>query len=135
MSGNEIIPLLIMAAMLTGVAIYVSQPLLRARSESLFVDDFEETPLQPLLVRKDSIYSAISELEFDYTTGKLSIDDYNDLREKYAMQAAEVLKEIDEFEAGGNSDHGRKRKTACPDCGFNILKEDRFCQSCGTEIT
>lgn len=135
MSGNEIVPLLIMAAMLTGVAIYVSQPLLRARSENLFVDDFKETPLQPLLVRKDSIYSVIKELEFDYNTGKLSTDDYNDLREKYAMQAAEVLKEIDEFEAGGNSDHGRKRKKACPDCGFKIQKEDRFCQSCGIEIT
>ncbi|HEB12850.1 MAG TPA: zinc ribbon domain-containing protein [Actinobacteria bacterium] len=134
MSENEIIPLLIMAAMLTGVAIYVSQPLLRARSENLYVDDFEETPLQPLLVRKDLIYSAIKELEFDYNTGKLSNDDYNDLREKYATQAAEVLKEIDDLEAGGKSDKGRKSKTACPECGFKIKKGDRFCQSCGNEV-
>lgn len=135
MSENELIPLLIMAVMLIGVAVYVSQPLLRAKSGNLYVDDFEETPLQPLLVRKDLIYSAIKELEFDFNTGKLSEDDYQDLREKYAMQAAEVLKDIDEFETGKKSSKGRKRKAACPECGFKIQKGDRFCKSCGTGIT
>ncbi|MBI3813876.1 MAG: hypothetical protein HY279_05345 [Nitrospinae bacterium] len=49
-----------------------------------------------LIHKKELVYTAIKDLEFDYRTGKLSEDDYKDLKEKYETEALLILKEIDE---------------------------------------
>ena len=139
MSGNELFSLILMAAILIGVGVFVAQPLLQGRPKNILDDEFDESPLQHLLARKDSVYTALKDLEFDYATGKLSEQDYKDLREKSAAQAAEVLKEIDETESGVKSaKQPAKRKKAaasfCRACGFKSRPGDRFCQSCGAPM-
>lgn len=129
-----------MGAILIGVGVFVAQPLLAARSGEIFDDEFRESPLQHLLARKDSIYTAIKDVEFDYSTGKLSEEDYRSLREKFSAEAAEVLQEIDETASGAKSakKQGKGKKsarTACGACGFRAKPGDKFCKSCGTPLT
>jgi len=122
-----------------GIGAFVSQPLLRAKPENILNDEYEESPMQHLLSRKDSIYTAMKDLEFDYSTGKLSDEDYAALREKSAGEAAEVLREIDEMESGAKSAKkpAKRPKIAvpfCTACGFKLKPGDRFCQSCGSPL-
>jgi hypothetical protein len=61
-------------------------------------DALEVEPLAPadLLARKEAAYSALKELEFDFRTRKLSPEDYEELRSIYRVEAAEILKAMDE---------------------------------------
>lgn len=51
--------------------------------------------LKALHARKESLYSAIRDIDLDYGLGKLTEGDYEELRQKYRVEAASVLKEID----------------------------------------
>ncbi len=61
-------------------------------------DALEVVPSAPsdLLARKEAAFSALKELEFDYRTRKLSPEDYAELRAVYRVEAAEVLKALDQ---------------------------------------
>ena len=56
--------------------------------------------------RKDSLLTAIKDIEFDYGLGKLSRDDFEELHGKYRVEAAALLKEIDGLGRGAASDGG-----------------------------
>jgi cell shape-determining protein MreC len=60
------------------------------------VDTFET--LGELVAEKETLYAAIQELDFDLKSGKLSAEDYDALRQRYEIQAAVVLKRIDEVQ-------------------------------------
>jgi len=61
-------------------------------------DALEVVPTGPseLAARKEAALSALKELEFDYRTRKLSPEDYEELRTVYRLEAAEVLKAMDQ---------------------------------------
>jgi ribosomal protein L40E len=77
---------------------FVGYPLLRQDWEEEEVTVPEE--LQELYRRKESTYSALKELEFDYKTGKLSEADFTELDTKYRAEAIELLEAIDLAEKG-----------------------------------
>lgn len=54
--------------------------------------------LADLLAEKETIYAAIQELDFDLKSGKLSAEDHEALRQRHEVQAATVLKRIDELQ-------------------------------------
>lgn len=56
--------------------------------------------LEALQGRKESLYSAIRDIDLDYGLGKLTVEDYEELRQKYRFEAASVLKEIDAITQG-----------------------------------
>lgn len=64
-------------------------------------DALEVVPTGPsdLVARKEAAYSALKELEFDYRTRKLSPEDYEELRTVYRLEAAEILKAMDQAPA------------------------------------
>jgi NADH pyrophosphatase NudC (nudix superfamily) len=141
---GDFLVLVIMAAALGGIGLYVSAPLLKERrAEKQLADYYEETEMHHLLSRKDSIYTAIKDLEFDYKTGKLSDEDYAELREKFEQQAAAVLKEIDDLQSGKRAASSKKGKTAvkteakarfCSACGQKIEPGAKFCPACGERV-
>lgn len=85
-----IAPLLFIAAI-----IYVAYPLLSEKVAGEQVAP-EESPRERLLDEKDEIISNLKDIEMDYRMGKLSLQDYNQLRIDFERRAAEVLKKLDE---------------------------------------
>ncbi len=54
-----------------------------------------------LLSEKESLYSAIKELDFDHEMGKLSDEDYKQLKNEYTEKALAVLKDLDHIDEAG----------------------------------
>ena len=105
--------------------------------------------LGELIHKKEAVYTSIKDLDFDYRTGKLSEDDYKELKERYELEALHILKDID--------DSGKKKTTAedarikqilpessesitdkefifCPKCGTKANLGDNFCFKCGAKL-
>ena len=61
-----------------------------------------------LLVRKEETLISIKELEFDFSTDKVSEPDYKELRQKLEKEAEEILGNLDQLE------QERKKKSRKP---------------------
>lgn len=139
---NAVFSALFMVLIMFGAGLYISAPFMRRTSADMFKDDYDETPLHHLLSRKDSIYAAMRELEFDYNTGKLSDDDYESLQSKFTSEAAGVLEEIDVM--SGKTKTKTSGKSAalddaaasnkCAACGFELDEGNKFCAGCGADL-
>ncbi len=88
-------------------AIFISLPFFRkSRKEAVGNPGAELRPdprmeeLKELDSRKESLLSAIKDIEFDYGLGKLSKEDFEDLNLRYKHEAAHVLKKMDEVAKG-----------------------------------
>ncbi len=78
-----------------------------------------------MLVQKEALLVEISNLDFDYTTGKLIDEDYNQTRETYLRQAEEILRQIDEMEQTGTwikPDADRRKAAQVDDIESEIEK-------------
>jgi len=91
-----IIPLIII------VCVFVCYPFFtRNKDTSLYIEEEglyegdKDPSISYLEYEKDHIYRAIKEIDFDYGLGKLSEDDYSDLRNQYIYQAAEIVNKLD----------------------------------------
>ncbi|MBT3184869.1 MAG: hypothetical protein HOI59_01880 [Nitrospina sp.] len=51
-----------------------------------------------LLVRKEETLISIKELEFDFSTDKISGPDYKELRHRLESEAAEIMESLDQLE-------------------------------------
>jgi rRNA maturation endonuclease Nob1 len=110
-------------------------------------EEVDETP-------KGIALAALREIEFDRATGKLSDEDYADLKAKYTAEALAVLR------AEGSTDHpptpspvaatagdtveamvaDRVRRlkgsgVRCPACGPRPESDALFCSSCGRSLS
>ncbi len=131
---NQIIFILLSLA----VSAFIVYPLLTARvgSKREFDSNHRATDLEE---RKDNIYAAIKEIEFDFQMGKLSEDDFDELRQQYKNDAVQLLKEMDKAQPGGTTTAGKKSPKGqsasfCWNCGTRLKKEDKFCFDCGTNL-
>jgi hypothetical protein len=151
-----VIAIIIIAAAL----IAVGYPLLLQRPRVSYATSGDSDEGGDLRLRKETIYAAIKELDFDFRTGKLSPDDYHELREKYRERAMALLLEM---EKGGRFStlegsleeeiRARRESTAhiskeapaaegrgaagaifCPYCGEGCSSGDKFCPYCGREL-
>jgi hypothetical protein len=59
--------------------------------------------LKKLNSEKELLYTALNDIEFDYGLGKLSREDYDELKRDYKAKAVSVLKAIDEISKGVHS--------------------------------
>lgn len=99
-----------------------------------------------LIDRKETIYSHIKDIEFDYEMGKLSKEDFENLRQRYKDEAVEVLKEIDRIygkpvkakkmlsKQKRSKTDGKQAANFCWICGAALADSDRFCPNCGNKI-
>jgi rRNA maturation endonuclease Nob1 len=122
-----------------GYPFFISHPQPRNRAASAHN--------QQLLERKDHLYAAIKELEFDQDLGKISAGDYQSLRRQLEAEALSIIQQLDQM--SGNAAHKahiesqilirRKAKSQaaaerCPQCQAARHPDDRFCPQCGARF-
>jgi hypothetical protein len=93
MEAIELVVKVLLALIVVG---FVGYPILKEEGDDEVVEIPEEQ--QELYRRKESTYSALKELEFDYKTGKLSDVDFRELDGKYRAEAIELLEAIESLE-------------------------------------
>ena len=93
--------------------------------------------------RKDAIYEAIKDIEFDHQMGKLSDEDFQELRQQYKSEAVDLVKKLVQAQPKRGKAKSRqpkkKKQTSgalkfCWECGAEINPDDKFCGSCGTNL-
>ena len=122
----------------------------------------EDEKFRELHSRRDTTYSMLKELEFDFQSGILTEEDYRDLEARYKRKAISILKDADDLEkgtetAGDIEEQVQKLRRAksnnldkeveeevlklrrsqgkfCPQCGTKSQDDDRFCASCGAKL-
>ncbi len=69
----------VMIIIIIAVLVTIGYPLIRFRAYKGFAPDDTGDYKYELIRKKESSYEAIKELDFDYNTGKLSDEDYQNL--------------------------------------------------------
>jgi len=147
------VELLVKVLLAVAVVAFVGYPLLR---DHLAGEEDQDLPeeAEELYHRKETTYSALKELEFDYKTGKLSEQDYHELESRFKANALEILEAIDELEhPAPKGKAGRRAETdtggvqskrqvpavlsadTCGSCGAVNPLGARFCGVCGDPLT
>jgi len=107
----------------------------------------EETEWDLLLRKKEVLLGNIQDLDFEYKCGKLSEDDYQQVRKEMAADVAGVLEQIHQLESSLDLDalirrevSARKegpakvKRNVCPDCGTDNPAKNKFCSECGGKL-
>lgn len=100
----------------------------------------EGDALHELLYKKDAVYTAIKDLEFDSQSGKLSEADYSGMKERFEQEAIGILEKIDQLQ---KQEKERIKSSApkipdrvfCTQCGTENRSSHNFCFSCGHKIS
>lgn len=93
----ETVAVILMAA---AAAAFVLAPLMRA--DALEEDRSRAVPAEiaDLLAEREMVLAGLRDLEDDRETGKLSEEDYREMRATLSARAIEILKRLEEVEAG-----------------------------------
>ncbi len=139
---------------------FIIYPLFKQRSP--LAGSLEDEKLRELHSRRDTSYSMLKELEFDFQSGILTAEDYRDLEVRYKSKAISILRNLDDIGKGSNLDEGiekqvlelrqgksstideevekeilelrRSKGWFCPQCGARCQGDDRFCSRCDTSL-
>ncbi len=90
-----IIAILLIALLIVGTFAFVLRPLLARDSARFGQDKGPEAPAGEMIARRDALYAALKDAEFDRETGKLTEEDYQAVRTRTMAEAAQVLRQID----------------------------------------
>jgi hypothetical protein len=83
----------LLLAVVTLIGLFVVQPFnARARRRSV-----SSRALSTLLAERDRLLSALQELDFDHSLGKIPAEEYPGQRSRLMARAAEVLRQLDEI--------------------------------------
>jgi hypothetical protein len=145
-----------MLELIAGVAVALAalaailEPLIRNRPDTAMgADDDEEQDIAPIEESESpriQALLALKEIEFDRATGKLSDDDYAQLKTRYARRA---LAAIDAEDAAASAvaaaeaaddpaeamiRAARDQSSVCPVCGPRPETGAAFCSECGRPL-
>ena len=135
-----ILPILLMTAL---TFIFVTYPFFKKRSGLLAAGAVADDKLQELHSRRDTAYSMLKELEFDFQSGILTEEDYKDLEARYKGKAISILREIDSLAKDDDIEDiiekqvmalRRSKERFCRQCGARRRQDDRFCSHCGANL-
>lgn len=139
-----LIPLSCMGLLL-GLVLYVGYPLFTTHQQAQALSS--DARSRQLQERKEQLYAAIKELEFDQDLGKLSAEDYQELRSQLETEALTVIQQLDQLDGRPDADALQERierevlalrteqpADSCPSCQAARHPEDLFCSRCGTRF-
>lgn len=88
-------------AVLVLVGLFISRPFLENRRVQAV--SAQEHEISHLLAERDSLITALQELDFDHVLGKIPAEDYPNTRAALLTHAADVLRRIDELQPSQTS--------------------------------
>ena len=91
--------LIMMLGMTVSIVVLVGEPFVR-RPRPSPADDPSAAVRANLLLQKDTLYTAIRDVAFDFQTGKVDQQDYVALRQQLESEAVQVLRLLDTSDAG-----------------------------------
>ncbi len=122
---------------------FIIYPLFKQRSPS--ADSVvEDEKLQELHSKRNTAYSMLKELEFDFQSGILAEEDYRHLETRYKRKAISILKDTDALEKGTSVEDEIEKHVLeirqskgqfCPQCGAGYRESDHFCSGCGASLS
>jgi hypothetical protein len=92
----EIGAIFLLLAVVILAGLFVARPFLENRRVT--VVSSAEHELSALLAERDRLITALQELDFDHTLGKIPSGDYPAMRADLMQRAAEVLRKLDAFQ-------------------------------------
>ncbi len=95
--------LIIMLGMTVSIVVLVGESFVR-RPRPSPADDPSASVRAGLLRQKDTLYTAIRDLVFDFQTGKVDQQDYVELRQQLEREAVQVLRLLDTSAPGAALD-------------------------------
>ncbi len=135
-----ILPILLMTAL---TFIFITYPFFKKSSGLSAAGAVADDKLQELHSRRDTAYSMLKELEFDFQSGILTEEDYKDLEARYKGKAFSILREIDSLAKDDDIEDiierqvmalRRSKERFCRQCGAGRRQDDRFCSHCGANL-
>jgi hypothetical protein len=123
--------------------IFITYPFFKKRSGLSAAGAVADDKLQELHSRRDTAYSMLKELEFDFQSGILTDEDYKDLEARYKGKAISILREIDSLAKDDDIEDiiekqvmalRRSKERFCRQCGAGRRQDDRFCSHCGANL-
>jgi len=140
--------LLFLAALGAGVVLFVLFPVFARSGEVSRRPTAESRERKSLAEKKERIYEAIKDADFEYQAGKLSESDYRSLRADILAQAATVVDRLDKLDRLdairqpgdlGQRDEQESRESSteasvCPSCQKPNPPGAQFCFRCGVRI-
>jgi len=90
-----IIAILLIALLIVGTFAFVLRPLMAHDSPWFGQDRETQAPAGELIARRDALYAALKDADFDRETGKLTEEDYQVVRTRTMAEAAGVLRQLD----------------------------------------
>lgn len=92
----ELGAIFLILAVLALVGLFVSRPFIESRRA--YAISAEEHEISHLLAERDSLITALQELDFDHVLGKIPTEDYPNMRAALLTHAADVLRRVDELQ-------------------------------------
>jgi rubrerythrin len=141
----ELVVILLMGV---AVVIFVAQPFVMRAAHALPTDAAGHE-IERLSVQKETVYTAIHDLDFDFQTGKVDQQDYATMRHRLETEAIEILQHIDRVDPLAELDNELERQIlalrqfapqhaiptpatmTCPACGGKLHGNENFCPACG----
>ncbi len=84
--------LIVMVSVAVGYPLFVK----KKSGEAVSPRDFSRDGLPHLLAQKDIVYTTLKDIDFDLKMGKLSEEDWRELKLRYEKEAIKILEKIDE---------------------------------------
>lgn len=138
---------LVIVVMAVGLVVWIAEPLVRRGRLRETVSDAQGDVIERLTLQKETLYTAIRDLDFDYQTGKVDAADHAVLRRQMEAEAADVLRQLDLADPLADLDliaeqqilaYRQKEEAAapaaedaCPACGSGLTADPTYCSICG----
>ena len=140
----------VIVIMAVGLVVWVGEPLIRSRRVRDAAEDARRDAIERLILQKETLYTAIRDLDFDHQTGKVDAEDHAVLRRQMEEEAAVVLLDLDLADPSADIDFAAEQhilayrrkedaeslvsERACPSCGTGLAAAAVRCAICGHHV-